>query len=326
MAGVTLVLPKVEAEILTQSYGRFVISPLEPGYGVTIGNALRRVLLSSLPGAAVTSIRITDVPHEYSTIPGVREDVIQIILNIKQLRMKLYGDGPARLRLEVAGEGVVTAADIQCPPEVEIVNPDLYLFTVDDDRTRLEIEMTVERGRGYSPAEERGRLPIGEIPVDAIFSPVRRCTFEIDRARVGQRTTYDRLVMEIWTDGTMGPKDALIEAARLLLQHFSLISEFVGPEEVEVPPLPVREMIPPQAYETSLESLELSARVINPLRRAGITTVGQVLELFYRGEEALLSVRNFGAKSLEELKERLIERGFLKPEDLPQPAEETEEA
>ncbi len=326
MAGVTLVLPKVEAEILTQAYGRFVISPLEQGYGVTIGNALRRVLLSSLPGAAVTSIRITDVPHEFSTIPGVREDVIQIILNLKQLRMKLYGDGPARLRLEVAGEGVVTAADIQCPPEVEIVNPDLYLFTVDDERTRLEIEMTVERGRGYSPAEERGRLPIGEIPVDAIFSPVRRCTFEIDRARVGQRTNYDRLVMEIWTDGTMGPKEALIEAARLLMQHFSLISEFVAPEEQEVVPAPVRAMIPPQAYETSLESLELSARVINPLRRAGITNVGQVLELLYRGEEALLSVRNFGAKSLEELRERLIERGFLKPEDLAQPEEEIEEA
>ncbi len=326
MAGVTLVLPKVEAEILTQAYGRFVISPLEQGYGVTIGNALRRVLLSSLPGAAVTSIRITDVPHEFSTIPGVREDVIQIILNIKQLRMKLYGDGPARLRLEVAGEGVVTAADIQCPPEVEIVNPDLYLFTVDDERTRLEIEMTVERGRGYSPAEERGRLPIGEIPVDAIFSPVRRCTFEIDRARVGQRTNYDRLVMEIWTDGTMGPKEALIEAARLLMRHFSLISEFVAPEEQEAVPAPVRAMIPPQAYETSLESLELSARVINPLRRAGITNVGQVLELLYRGEEALLSVRNFGAKSLEELRERLIERGFLKPEDLAQPEEEIEEA
>lgn len=325
MAGVTLVFPKVEAEILTQSYGRFVISPLEQGYGVTIGNALRRVLLSSLPGAAVTSIRITDVHHEFSTIPGVREDVVQIILNIKQLRMKLYGDGPARLRLEVAGEGVVTAADIQCPPEVEIVNPDLYLFTVDDDRTRLEIEMTVELGRGYSPAEERGRLPIGEIPVDAIFSPIRRCTFEVDRARVGQRTNYDRLVLEIWTDGTIGPKEALIEAARLLVQHFSLISEFVGPEEVEAPPAVPRAMIPPHAYETSLESLELSARVLNPLRRAGITNVGQVLELFHRGEEALLSIRNFGAKSLEELRERLIERGFLRPEDL-QPAEEMEEA
>src|SRR5690606_14740065 len=166
----------------------FIISPLERGYGITVGNALRRVLLSSLAGTAVTSIRVADVHHEFSTIPGVREDMTQLILNVKQLRLKLYDTETARLRLEVHGEGVVTAADIICPPEVEIINPDLYLCTVDSEDAHFEMELMVQSGRGYSPAEERGRLPIGELPVDAIYSPVRRVNYDVERARVGQKT------------------------------------------------------------------------------------------------------------------------------------------
>ena len=181
----------------------------------TLGNALRRVLLSSLEGAAVTSIRIADVQHEFSDIPGVREDVIRVMLQIKQLRMKMHDVDTARLHLEVRGSGSVTAADIITPPEVEIVNPDLYLFSVDDSNANLEIEMTVERGRGYSPADDRtGRLPIGELPVDAIYSPVRRVNWEVGYARVGQSTNYDKLVLEIWTDGTIGPEESLSTSAK----------------------------------------------------------------------------------------------------------------
>jgi DNA-directed RNA polymerase subunit alpha len=215
----TMVMPKIEREAVARNYGKFVISPLESGYGITLGNALRRILLSSLEGAAVASVRITDVAHEFSDIPGVREDVLQVMLNIKQLRLILHEGDSARLRLEVQGEGVVTAADIIAPAEVEIVNPDLYLFSVDDEKARLEIELNIERGRGYSPSDERGRLPIGELPTDAIFSPVRRVHYEVGRARVGQDTSYDRLVIEIWTDGAIKPETALSKSAQILIAH-----------------------------------------------------------------------------------------------------------
>ncbi|HEC21917.1 MAG TPA: DNA-directed RNA polymerase subunit alpha, partial [Chloroflexi bacterium] len=218
-----MVLPKIERDAVSRNYGRFIISPLERGFGITIGNALRRVLLSSLPGAAVTSIRVVGVQHEFSTIPHVREDMTQLLLQVKQLRVVLDGVESARLQLDVQG-GVVTAADLICPPEVEIKNPDLYLFTIDDDQARVEIEMNVEAGRGYSPAEEREHLPIGEIPVDAIFSPIRRVSYDVEQARVGQRTNYDKLVLEIWTDGTIQPEIAMSEAATILMQHLGIIA------------------------------------------------------------------------------------------------------
>jgi DNA-directed RNA polymerase subunit alpha len=202
-----MVMPKIEREAEARNYGKFIISPLERGYGVTVGNAMRRVLLSSLDGAAVSSVRITDVLHEFSDIPGVREDVIQVTLQIKQLRLKLNGVDSTRMHLEVRGEGMVTAADIVTPSDVEIINPDLYLFTVDNPKARIDIEFTVERGRGYSPANERsGHLPIGELPVDAIYSPVKRVNWEVNNARVGQSTNYDKLTLEIWTDGTISPE------------------------------------------------------------------------------------------------------------------------
>ena len=320
----TMVMPKIEREAVSRNYGRFVISPLESGYGITIGNALRRILLSSLDGAAVTSIRITDVSHEFTDIPGVREDVLQVMLNIKQLRMILHEGESSRLRLEVQGEGVVTAADILAPAEVEVVNPELYLFTVDDDKARLEIEMTVGTGRGYSPSDERGRLPIGELPTDAIYTPVRRVHFEVGRARVGQDTSYDRLVIEIWTDGTIKPEQALSRSAQILMTH---LRDIAGVTEESLMAATAKEEAPKKAsemYEIPIENLDLSVRVFNSLKRTGITTIGEVLDMLEKGPEAMLSIRNFGEKSLDELKERLREKGYL--EEQAEPAAAAAEA
>ncbi len=309
-----MVTPKIEREAEARNYGKFVISPLERGYGNTMGNALRRVLLSSLEGAAITSIRIADVQHEFSDIPGVREDVIRVMLQIKQLRMKMEDVDTARLHLEVHGSGVVTAADIITPPEVEIVNPDLYLFTVDDNKANLEIEMTVERGRGYSPADDRtGRLPIGELPVDAIYGPIKRVNWNVGYARVGQSTNYDRLVLEIWTDGTVSPEEALSTSAKILIDH---LRNLAGISEETLSTLAEETVegshISSEIIETPIENLDLSVRVFNSLKRTGITTVGEVIELLEKGDEAVMSIRNFGEKSLDELRQKMREKGYLK--------------
>lgn len=312
-----IITPKVKLENEARNYGKFIISPLERGYGVTLGNALRRILLSSLEGAAVTSIRITDVLHEFSDIPGVREDVIQLTLQVKQLRMILHGVESAHLHLEIVNEGEVTAADIQAPAEVEIINPDLYLFTVDEMVNRLEIDMTVELGRGYSPANERsGKLPIGDLPVDAIFSPVKRVNWLVGSARVGQSTNYDRLALEIWTDGTVSPEQTLSTASNLLISHLRFIA---GVEEellvVGSEPETSGSRLTSEAAETPIENLDLSVRVFNSLKRTGITTVGDVLELLEKGEEAVMSIRNFGEKSLDELRQKMKEKNFLQDEE-----------
>jgi DNA-directed RNA polymerase subunit alpha len=317
-----MVTPKVEREAEARNYGKFVISPLERGYGVTLGNALRRVLLSSLDGAAVTSIQVSDVLHEFTNIPGVREDVIQVTLQIKQLRMLLHDVDSAHMHLDVRGEGVVTAADIVAPPEVEIANPDLYLFTVDDAKAKLEMEFTVERGRGYSPANERsGHLPIGELPVDAIYSPVRRVNWNVQSARVGQSTNYDRLVLEIWTDGTLSPEKALATASKVMIEHLRLLA---GVSE-EILTLGVEKEVSgsrltSEAAETPIENLDLSVRVFNSLKRTGITTVGDVLDLLEKGDEAVMSIRNFGEKSLDELRQKMSEKGFLQDEKVTEQA------
>jgi len=311
-----MVTPKIEREAEARNYGKFIISPLERGYGSTLGNALRRVLLSSLEGSAITSIRIADVQHEFSDIPGVREDVIRVMLQIKQLRLKMQDVDTARLHLEVHGSGVVTAADIITPPEVEIVNPDLYLFTVDDDKAALEIEMTVERGRGYSPADDRsGHLPIGELPVDAIYGPIKRVNWNVGYARVGQSTNYDRLVLEIWTDGTIGPEEALSTSAKILIDH---LRNLAGISEESLATLAEETVegshISSEIIETPIENLDLSVRVFNSLKRTGITTVGEVIELLEKGDEAVMSIRNFGEKSLDELRQKMREKGYLKDE------------
>lgn len=311
-----MVLPhKVESDATTRNYGRFIISPLESGFGLTIGTALRRVLLSSLPGAAVTSMRVSDVHHEFSAIPNVREDMTQLILQVKQLRLKLFDGESVRLRLEHRGEGTVTAADIICPPEVEIINTDLYLFTADSPDAHIEMEFEVQAGRGYSPAEDRGRLPIGELPIDAIFSPIRRVNFDVERARVGQRTNYDKLVIEIWTDGTIRPEDSLSQAAQILQKHLvpiagSDIYADVGLEDQRDDQYGKDER-GSQLYEKPIEELDLSVRVFNSLKRTGITTIGDVLDMLDRGPDAMLAIRNFGEKSLDELVEKLKEKGYL---------------
>ena len=310
-----MVMPKIEREAEARNYGKFVISPLEHGYGVTLGNALRRVLLSSLEGAAVTSVRLVDVLHEFSDIPGVREDVLQVMLQVKQLRLMMEGVDITRMHLEVRGEGVVTGADIVTPPEITIINPDLYLFTADSSKARLDIEFTVERGRGYAPSNERGRMPIGELPVDAIFSPVKRINWEVQAARVGQSTNYDKLVLEIWTDGSISPENALSTSAKILIEHLRYVA---GISEETLTISMEKEVagshLTSEVAETPVESLDLSVRVFNSLKRTGIITVGDVLELLEKGDQAVMSIRNFGEKSLEELRTKMHEKGYLKDE------------
>ena len=303
------VLPKIERDASARNYGRFVIGPLESGYGITLGNALRRVLLSSLPGAAVSSVRVSSVHHEFSPIPEVREDTTALLLNIKQLRLKSEVDEPVRIHVEVRSEGPVTAGDLICPPEVEVVNPELLLLTADSPSVDLDIEMTVSRGRGYSPAEERGKLPLGEIPVDAIYSPVRKASYTVSRARIGQQTNYDRLVLEIWTDATIAPEEALREAAKLLVRHLVLIAG----ADVEPTESAAAESrgVPSRIYDVPVEDLELTVRAYNCLKRAGITKLGEVLERLQKGEDEILAIRNFGRKSLKELVEKLEAKGFL---------------
>lgn len=317
MAHSVLVTPTLEREAEARNYAKFVISPLERGYGVTLGNSLRRVLLSSLEGAAITSMRISDTLHEFSDIPGVREDVLQVMLQVKQIRVKIFEGDVSHMHLDVSGEGVVTAADIQMTSEIELMNPDLYLFTVDDSKTKLTIDFSVERGRGYLPANERTTsLPIGELPIDAIFSPVRRVNFNVGNARVGQSTNYDSLELEIWTDGTQKPEETLAEAGKILIDQFKLIAgvreEFlIIDEKTEEAVKQIRS----ENADMPIENLDLSVRVYNSLKRTGVTTVGDVIELLDKGEEAVMSIRNFGEKSLDELREKMQEKGFMSVEE-----------
>ena len=305
-----MVLPKIEIEANSQNYGHFVISPLESGYGITLGNALRRVLLSSLTGAAITSIRISGVHHEFSPIPHVREDTTQLILNIKQIRLRSGSEEPIRIHVEVTREGPVTAGDLICPPEVEIVNPEQYLLTADANDVDLDIELIVEAGRGYSPAEERNRLPLGEIPVDAIYSPVRKVAYRVERTRIGQQTDYDKLNLEVWTDGSIAPEDTLRKSAGILVQHLTLLA---GAETVTVEPNNAREEegIPNRIYDAPIEELELTVRAYNCLKRAGITKIGEILKRMEKGEDEMLAIRNFGKKSLDELVDKLREKSYL---------------
>jgi len=307
-----MVTPKIEKVAEARAYGKYEISPLERGYGITLGNALRRVMLSSMEGAAVTSIRITEVDHEYDTIPGVQEDVLRLMLNVKKLCLILHEGDLANMHLDVKGEGVVTAADIITPPEVEIVNPELYLMTVDNRKKPLTVEMAVGRGRGYLPTDDRkDRLPIGELPIDAIYNPVRKVNFEVGSTRIGQSTEYDKLEIEVWTDGTLEPEEALSRSAKLLMGHLQhlagVTAESLAAMVVEEEPVErVDEIV-----DIPIEELDLSVRVFNSLKRTGITTVREVMELNTKGDDALLSIRNFGVKSLTELKDKLEEHGYL---------------
>ncbi len=312
--------PQIEVEEATGNFARIIAAPLPPGFGITLGNALRRVLLSSLKGAAVTSVRVDGVQHEFSTIPNVKEDTIEFLLNVKELRLRALSDRAGTLVLDVTGRtGPVTAADIQVPEHYEIVNPDLYLATVDAKDGRLYVEFNVDQGQGYQPAGQVDGTMIGVIPVDAIFSPVQKVNYRIEHTRVGQATNYDKLTLEIWTDGTMTSVEAISKSAEVLIDQFRLFSHMGRPAMPTVERgLGAGRQLPPDKYNMAIEDLNLSMRAYNCLRRSGLMTVGQVLE---KSEEELLALRNFGRKSYDELRERLDEMNLL-PMDAGRAAED----
>ncbi|HET7474165.1 MAG TPA: DNA-directed RNA polymerase subunit alpha [Candidatus Limnocylindrales bacterium] len=303
--------PQIEPVEEAGTYAKYEAGPLQAGYGVTLGNALRRVLLSSLDGAAVTSIQIRDVYQEFSTIPGVKEDVTQIVLNVKKLRLKSFATHPVQLRLIKSGAGQVTAADIAESADVEIINPELVLMTLDTDDVTIEMDLTVERGVGYLGAERSEQLPIGVIAIDAIFTPVRKVNYWVESMRVGQMTNYDKLTIEIETDGAITPEEALSRSAEILVNQFR---PFVTIGMAAVPgdaAAPGMAQLPPNMLDMPIEELDLPMRAYNSLKRNNIVKVGQLLQL---KDDDLLRMRNFGKKSLDEMKERLRMRGFIIPE------------
>ncbi len=298
------------------NYGKFVIEPLERGYGTTLGNSLRRVLLSSLPGAAVTSLKIDGVLHEFSTMPNILEDTTEIILNIKKLILKYDGNERKIIRLEQQGKKDVTAADITQDAEVEILNPDLHIATLDEG-ARLEMEMTVERGRGYVSADQQAYKTeeiVGLIPVDSIFTPVNRVNYTVDNARVGKRTDYDSLTLEVWTNGSISPEEAISLSAQIIIEYLKLFTEINDTyAEVEIL-VEKEEEKKDKVLEISIEELELSVRASNGLKRANINTVGDLIK---KTREEMSKIRNLGQKSLEEIERKLkeLDLTFKKPED-----------
>ena len=306
--------PQVRKLETSANYGKFDIEPLEPGFGTTLGNTLRRVLLSSLWGAAVTSIQIDGVAHEFTAIPHVKEDVTEVILNLKKLCLKSFTEDPVTLLLDVKGPAEVRASHIQSSSDVEIVNPDLYICTL-AAKGHLRMELNVERGKGYVPAEKNKRegQPIGVIPIDAIFSPVEKANFTVEKTRVGQSTDYDRLLIEVWTDGTMSPEQAVSHAALLFTEHLKLFVRFSDSIDEQEAERRGEKSGQNRLMDTPIEELDLSVRAFNCLKANEIQTVGQLLQ---KKEEELLALRNFGRKSLDEIKEKLVEKGFIKPEEM----------
>ena len=325
------------------SYGSFRAEPLPRGYGHTLGNALRRVLLSSLPGAAVTAVRIEGVQHEFSTIPNVKEDVVQVVLNLKRIRLRTAAEESVKAYLDVPGPGVVKAGDIRWPEQIEVVNPDQVVATLDNDQAHLNMELTIDRGTGYTPADTREDVPIGEIPVDAIYSPVRRVQYSVGGARVGQDTSLDQLDLQLWTDGTLTPEEALARSARLLAEEFIRFEQSVlppveeptpepeplpAPAPAPAPPADVAVLVPPELAELSVDDLGLTNRTLNCLKRSNISEVGQIADMT---EAELLKIRNFGERSLQELRESLTARGVTwgsveEPAPEPEPEPEAAEA
>ena len=290
------------------NYGKFVVEPLERGYGTTLGNSLRRILLSSLPGVAVTSVKIDGILHEFSTIPGVKEDVTEIILNLKKLAVKLNGENTKRVLINAIGPKEVTAADILGDSDVEIFNPDLHIATLEENAT-LIMEINLARGRGYVPAEmnKDDNTPISVIPTDSIFTPVRKVNFTVENTRVGQVTDYDKLILEIWTDGSIAPSEGVSIGAKIMQEHLNLFVELTDSAEGLEIMVEKEENQKEKALEMTIEELELSVRSFNCLKRAAINTVE---ELTHRSEEDMMKVRNLGKKSLDEVKHKLEELGL----------------
>lgn len=305
--------PRVHPLELTETYGRFAVEPLERGYGNTLGNAFRRVLLAHIEGAAVTDVRIQGALHEFTTLPGIVEDTMEIILNIRELAIKMlpgadgsYPEEETILKLTAKGAGAVLASDIQCPPNIEIVNPELHLLEIADDKAEFSLDLWVRRGKGYSPTEERDRsqTPLDVIPIDAVFSPVSRANFYVEPTRLGSRTDLDRLVLEVWGNGTMAPEETVRVAARHLRDYIAI---FLGPAEVLEGPVEVvrqEEEVRNKILDTPIEDVEFSVRTFNCLKKESINSLG---ELIQRTESELLNIRNFGKRSLEEVLERLAQ-------------------
>ncbi|TET16931.1 MAG: DNA-directed RNA polymerase subunit alpha [Dehalococcoidia bacterium] len=317
-----LAIPKIECVESKDNYGRFLAQSLEKGFGVTLGNSLRRVLLSYLPGAAVARIRIEGVQHEFFTIPHVREDVTEFLLNVKELKLIPLSGQPGKLTLEVDGEGRVCAGDIKPSTEFEIANPELYLATLDSPEARLYVEFDVEVAEGYRQAESSDNLPVGTIPVDAIFTPVRKVNFTVEPTHVGRESSREQLYLEVWTDGTISPADAISHSAAILVEQLTPFVNYARVSLLKEEKELIRLSIPEELYNMPVDQLKLSVRTMNCLRRDSIATVGQIIA---KGEQGLLSLRNFGQKSKQEIEERLKELGLsLTPEieDSTPPVEE----
>jgi len=302
-----LAIANIECLETEENFGRFRAEPLGKGFGVTLGNAMRRVLLGYLPGAAVTRVRIEGIQHEFSTIPFVKEDVTEFLLNVKALRLKSLSSQEGKLVLAVEGEGRITAADIEPSTDFEIANPDLYLATLDSPEAKLYVEFDVELGEGYREAESSDDLLIGTIPIDAIFTPMRRVNFTVEPTRVGEEMGQERLDLEVWTDGTISPVEAVSQSASILSEQLSPFIDYSRISRLEVEKEFIRASIPDETYNMPVEQLDLSVRTMNCLRRGGITTVG---ELISKGEKELLALHNFGQKSKVEVDERLESLGL----------------
>lgn len=312
-------VPKIQLVESREDFGRFIAEPLDKGFGVTLGNSLRRVMLGHLPGAAITHVKIDGIQHEFSPIPHVKEDVIEFLLNVKAIRIKSLTNNPGKMILDVSGEGRVTAVDIKTSADFEIVNPELYLATLDSEDARLYVEFDVDLGTGFRQAESSDNLPVGTIPIDAIFTPTKKINFIIEPFHVGRETNLERLYLEVWTDGTMEPADALSQGAQLLTEILDPFANFGQVPEVTTEAEATGLAIPQELYNMPVEQLNLSVRTMNCLRRGNIATVGEVIN---KGERGLMTLRNFGVKSLQELEERLQELGLT----LQTPDENQEEA
>lgn len=302
--------PKIECVEISEDgfYGKFVIEPLERGYGITLGNAMRRILLSSLPGVAANHVRIDGVLHEFSTVPGVKEDVTELILNVKSLALTMNGDGNRTIYIDAKGPGIVTAGDIRTEGDVQIINKDLHIATLDDNG-RLYMELLVNRGRGYVSQNKNKseEMPIGTIPVDSIYTPVKKVNFNVENTRVGQITDYDKLTLEVWTNGTIKPEEAISLSAKILIEHFKLFMTLTDhANDVEIL-IEKEEDKKEKVLEMTIEELDLSVRSYNCLKRAGINTVQELTE---RTMDDMMKVRNLGKKSLEEVEQKLEALGL----------------
>jgi DNA-directed RNA polymerase subunit alpha len=317
-----LLVPKIECTEQSDNYGRFVAEPLEKGFGITLGNSMRRVLLGYLPGAAVTQVRIEGVQHEFTVIPNAKEDVMEFLLNVKEIRLKPLSDHGSTLTLEKEGEGPICASDIKPSTDFEITNPDLCLITLNNEKAKLYVEMDIELGSGFRAAESTDNMPVGTIPVDALFTPIKKVNYTVEPTHLGRETSRERLTIDVWTDGTMQPVDAISQAADILIEQLTPFYEYVKISQMKAEERAIRMAIPDEKYNMPVEQLDLSVRTMNCLRRSNITTVG---ELIAKGTKELLKLRNFGQKSYQEIEDRLSAIG-LSLEPKTEEEEEEEEA